>query len=89
MAKTPQSAVEVVLDDFPQVAVDPVGVGDDEDDAELVVGQEHGPEETVLLRDPFPGDIDEAPVVPDFIERAVRVPSWIRTMQRASSWPYY
>ena len=65
--------VQVVLDDIPQLALNPVGIGDDEADAELVVGQEDGDELVIPPGDALPGDVDEPIVVPDLIEYAVGV----------------
>ena len=67
------SGIEVRLDDLPESAPNPGRIRDDEDEAELVVGEEDGPEEVPDLQDPLPGDVEQGPVVPDVGEGSLDV----------------
>jgi hypothetical protein len=65
--------IKDVFDHFPQLAGDPVGVGDDERQTVFVVGEIDRVVEPVAQKDAFPGDVQQSAVVPEFVQDTVGV----------------
>ena len=59
----------------------PFGVGNDEAESVLVVGQVGGDEEAVAQRDAFPGGVQQGAAVPEFTQSAVTVYMAIHNIQ--------
>ena len=64
---------QVVLQHCPELTVYPARVGDDEDDAELIVGEPDRDEEFTLFMDAFPQHIQQCPVVPYLVKDTIDI----------------
>jgi hypothetical protein len=68
VAKAGRLRIEYVFDEFAQLAVDPVGVRNDEAETVFVVGQIDGNVEAVAQGDAFPGDVQQSRSVPELVQ---------------------